>query len=983
MALQNPPNRRQLLLAPVALLIVVLFTLLSVFASKYTDLLWFREVSRNSDADFTNVFSVRLQTQLILFFGYGALMALIVGLNIWVAHRIRPPYRPRSLEQQNLDRYRAAIEPRARSAFFAILAILALMSGSSGTSTWRVWQLWLNRQPFNVVDPVFGKDISYYAFTYPLYRQVTGFVFGAFFFALLASLATHYLFGGLRIQSEGEKVIPAARAHLSVLLGVLAALKAVFYWLDRDGMVFSTRGSVTGASHTDINARLPVLLLLVFAATLCSVLFFANLRSRGFLLPGVAFTLLVLSSIVLGFVYPAIVQTFRVKPNELKFERKYIDRNIDATRKAYGIDTVVMEEFKASANADLAGLTETDGTLDHVRLLDPTKLRATFEQLQAIRPYFGFAETLDIDRYTQADGTIQDYVVGVREGKLPAGQGRNWLNERVLYTHGTGFVAVPTDAVTADGKPDFAVKDIPATGFLKIDEPRVYYGELSPTYSVLNSPDTTEVDGLSDLSEGAGYRYTGPAGVPLAGVNKLLYAVRFREPNLLISGAAGGGAKIMYGRNPRDRVQEVAPYLKLDTDPYPAVIDGKITWIVDGYTTSAGYPYAQLTDLDDVTRDTTTAQQGQALPSERINYIRNSVKATVDAFDGSVKLYTWDDQDPVLRTWKKVFPGTVLDEAAMPAGVREHLRYPEGLFKVQRDLLQQYHVTNPDSFFSKQLDWAVPEDPSGERDAKNQLLKPEKQPPYYILLKRPGAEKPSFNLTSPFVFKNNLAAFMSVSSDEADYGAIRILTVPQTVSVQGPGQAGQAFLSDQRFSRDETQFTGGSSEVVYGNLLTLPVGEQLVYVQPIYVKSRDATAYPTLQRVLVGYGSKVGYGSTFAEALRDAVTQSTSGAQPAPAPDGGTVPSTAPTASGSVTSPPVSPTTPAPAPANVPSTVTEAVTEALAAEKAAQDALRQSPPDFTAYDVQQKRLRAALERIAQLTAASTAPSPSASTSTAP
>ncbi|MEO6712209.1 MAG: UPF0182 family protein, partial [Mycobacteriales bacterium] len=757
MALRTTPTRRQLLLAPVAATVVVLLALLSVISSKYTDLLWFREVSRTSAADYTGVFSVQLQTQLVLFFGYGLAMALIVGLNIWVAHRIRPPYLPQSLEQQSLDRYRSVIEPFIRPAFIGLLALLALLAGSGGAGAWRTWQLWINRQPFGVPDPVFGKDIGYYAFTYPLYRQVTGFLFGAFFFALLASIATHYLFGSIRVQTAGEKVTPAARAHISVLLGILAALKAVFYYLDRVGMVFSDRGSVTGASYTDINARLPVLLLLVVAASLCSLLFFANLRSRGFLLPGVASAVLVLSSILLGFVYPLIVQTLQVRPNELRYERQYIERNIKATRAAYGINAVQVAPFEAAGSAQLSELTETGGTLDHVRLLDPNKLKDTFEQLQSIRQYYGFAQTLDVDRYAGPNG-LQDYVVGVRESdlsKLPSAERGSWLNEHVLYTHGSGFVAVPTDAVTADGKPDFAVKDIPTTGFLTIAQPRIYFGELTPAYSIINSPTSGEVDGLSDLSQGAGYRYDGKAGVPMSGINRLFYAVRFRDPNLLISGAVGGDSKIMYGRNPRDRVEQVAPYLKLDSDPYPAVIDGKVIWIVDGYTTSAGYPYAERTDLDQITRDATTVNRtGQRLPSEQINYIRNSVKATVDAFDGTVKLYTWDEQDPVLKAWKKVFPQTVLDKASIPAGVLAHVRYPEDLFKVQRGLLERYHTEDPTTFFSRQQDWTVPVDPAGARGPNKLLIGKDKQPPYYVVLKQPGSEARSFSLTSPFAFKS-------------------------------------------------------------------------------------------------------------------------------------------------------------------------------------------------------------------------------------
>ncbi len=962
------PRPRAFLIVPVLILAFVLFNLLSVVAARYTDLLWFRDVSSTSKVGYTGVFSSLLRTQILLFFLHGVVMALIVGANMWIAYRLRPPYRPNSLEQQNLDRYRLIVEPRIRPAMAVVLTLIALMAGTGGAGSWKTWLLWVNRQPFGVEDPQFHKDIGYYAFSYPFYRHVAGFLFGAFVFATIVSVATHYLFGGIRLQSPGERIVPAARAHLSVLLGVLAAFKALFYYLDRYGLVFSTRGSVTGASYTDVNARLPVLFVLVFAATLCAVLFIANIRSRGFLLPGVAVSLLALSSIVVGFLIPLLVQTVRVRPNELRYERKYIDLNIKATQKAYGIDAVKYEEFKAGSSAGIEELRTAGGTLEHVRLLDPNKLKATFEQLQEIRPYFGFPETLDIDRYIGPDDKLQDYVVAVREADLkglPADRKGNWLNEHVLYTHGTGFVAVPTDAVAADGKPDFSVRDIPTAGFLKITEPRVYFGELSPDYSIVNSPDSAEVDGLSELTSGdGGYRYTGTAGVRLSGIRRLFYAMRFREPNLLISGAAGGKARVIYDRNPRHRVEQVAPFLKLDSDPYPAVVDGKILWILDGYTTSSGYPYAELTDLDALTEDATTDTRRVQQPAEKINYIRNSVKATVDAFDGSVKLYTWDEQDPVLKVWKKAFPGVVLPKDQMPAGVRAHLRYPEDLFKVQRGLLARYHVTDASTFFSRQQDWLVPNDAAGPRDGDDKLLNPVAQPPYYVMLEEPGSERRSFSLTTPFVFRENLAAFASVSSDQGDYGTIRVKTVPPSGSIPGPLQVANAFLADARFSRDQTQFSGGASEIIYGNLLTLPVGEQLVYVMPVYVKGKEASAYPTLQRVLVGYGNKVGYGETFEDALRDAVTQTTTGAPPTSAPTA-TAPPTA-TATGTATP---SPTAAAP----VPATLGAAVQEALNAEAAAQAALRASPPDFAAYDREQRRLRAALARIAELTQTTATP----------
>lgn len=957
------------MLAPVAATVVVLLMLLAGLAAKYTDLLWFREVSRISDASYTQVFSTVLRTKVLLFLVYAVVMAAIVGVNLWLAYRMRPPFRPNSLEQQNLDRYRLAIEPRLRLILLGVVGFLGLTAGAQGAGQWETWMLYVNRVDFGQTDPLFGKDISFYAFEYPFYRLIVGFVFSAFFFSLLLSLGTHYLFGGLRLQTPGEKVTSAARAHLSVLLGVLAALKAVFYLLDRYGVAFSERGSVTGASYTDVNARLPVLTVLIFAAALCAVLFIANLRSRGWLLPGVAIGLLVLSSFIGGFVVPLLVQQLRVRPNELKYESKYIARNIEATRFGYGIGDVEYAEFPAAANASLDELSKADTTLDNVRLLDPNKLKPTFEQLQEIRSYFGFARTLDIDRY-KVGGAGQDFVVGVREidlGGLSADQRGNWLNQHVLYTHGTGFVAVAADDVTTDGRPNFPAPGSPTTSAFKLDQPRVYYGELAPAYSVLNSPSTGENDGLTD--EQADYRYDGKGGVSLGGLNRVLYAIRFREPNLLISSAVGSNSKIMYIRNPRERVEHVAPFLKLDTDPYPAVINGRIQWIIDGYTTSAGYPYSQVKDLDEITRDTTTELREGRQPSERINYIRNSVKATVDAFDGTVRLYTWDDQDPVLKVWKNAFPGVVLDRSEIDKveGLQEHFRYPEDLFKVQRELIGSYHVTDTTTFFSGREEWEVPADPAGERDpSTRQLIEEDPQPPYYVMLDRPGGAA-EFSLTSPFVFrgKANLAAFASVSSEPDDYGKIRVLKVPLDLSVLGPGQAGNAFQSDERFSRDQTQFSGGGSQVVYGNLLTLPVGDNLVYVQPIYVQSRSGPTYPLLQKVLVGYGDQVGYGNTFDEALRDAVAA----ADGAPTqPDPGATPTPGTTAT------PTPGTTGTPAPP-LAGGLPEAVAEALAAEAAAQAALQKSPPDFVAYDAAQKRLRAALQRIAEHAKVTPSPTP--------
>jgi uncharacterized membrane protein (UPF0182 family) len=951
------------MLAPVAATVVVLLVLLAAFASKYTDLLWYREVGRTSESPYTRVFSTLLRTKVLLFLLYAVVMAAIVGVNVWVAHRLRPPFRPQSLEQQNLDRYRLAIEPHRRLILLAGMAFMGVTAGSQGASHWQTWLLYLNRVPFGVPDEQFGKDISFFAFEYPFYRLIVGFIFSAIFFALLLSLATHYLFGGVRLQYQGEKVTPAARAHLSVLLGALAALKAVFYLLDRWGLAFSTRGSVTGASYTDVTARLPVLTVLVFAAALCAVLFVANLRSRGWLLPGVAISVLVLSSFVGGFVVPTLVQQLRVRPNEIRYEAKYIQRNIDATLRAYQLDGMEKIAYAGTGKPAERDVVDDDGS-GSARLLDPNLLTPTFEQLRQQRNYYGFADGLDIDRY---DG--RDYVVAVREidhGDLESSQ-RNWLRERLIYTHGFGFVGAPTDRLGSQGEPAFVADD--AAPF-EVEQPRIYFGEMAPNYSVVGDPGTKEVDALAGEEESATFTYDGKGGVTLSGVNRLLYAIRFREANLLISSAVSGKSRVLYHRDPRERVAKVAPFLELDRDPYPAVVDGRIVWIVDGYTTSAGYPYAQLVSFGRATEDTTAAARRGGERGGRVNYIRNSVKATVDAYDGTVTVYAWDEDDPVLRAWRKVFPGIVRPKGDISSALAEHFRYPEDLFKVQRDLVQRYHVTDPSTFFNERDVWSVPDDPT----AQSRGIPAGPQPPYYQLLQLPGQDEPRFNLTAALTPRGQavktLAGFLYASSDPADYGKIRLLELPKDTQLPGPPQASNAFQSFPEASQQFTQLNAGGSKVRFGNLLTIPVRGGVVNVQPVYVESATggAAAFPLLRKVLVGYANGVGYGDTLAEALREALTT------PAGTP-GGPQPGATP---GATTSPtPTAPASPSPtATLPVGDTLQKAVADAVDAQRAAEAALQKDPVDWTGYGAAQERLREALQRIARLTETSPSPSPS-------
>jgi len=959
---------RPRLLAPVLGVIAVVLVLGAIAVSLYTDLLWFREVG------FSQVFATVLKTRLLLFISFGLLMALLVGANIAVAYRVRPPFRPMSLEQQNLERYRVAVEPFLRTVLLVVGAVFGLFAGLSAASRWQTWLLWRNSTSFGRTDPQFRRDISYYAMTYPFQRFVLGFLLTAVILSLLAAAATHYLFGGLRLQTAGDKVSPAARAHLSVLLGIVVLLKAVAYWLDRYGLAFSLRGVVQGASYTDVNSVLPAKTILVGIAVICALLFFANIVVRNILLPAGALALLVVSAVVIGGVYPAYTQQFRVKPNEVQRESPYIERNIQATRDAYGISEAKIEQYAARTDISQAALRGDVGTIPNARLLDPNVLGPTFSQYQSIKQYYGFNASLDIDRYT-VDGQTKDYIVAAREleqSRLSQDQ-RNWINLHLTYTHGNGFVAAPANTFdSSTGRPVFAVGNIPPSSPdggaspIEITQPRIYYGEQSPDYSIVDTAQA-EIDGPAGKSDAqATNHYDGTGGIALTSTaRKLLYALKFREKNFLLSSALTGSAKLMYIREPRARVQKVAPFLQLDKDPYPAVVGGKILWIVDGYTTSSGFPYAQQSIFGDVTADSTN--RGQGLPQRQVNYIRNSVKATVDAYSGKVTLYTWDEQDPVLKTWAKAFPGIMSKKSAVSPELAAHFRYPEDLFKVQREVLAKYHVLDAKAFYNKEDFWDVPADPATQANdvinssSTSSTINPNAsgpaQPPYYAVLQLPGVgAKPLFSLTSSFVARGNtnLSAFASVSSEPGTYGLIRVLQVPRNTVINGPGQVASLYEARQEISSALSLLRQGGSRVVLGNLLTLPVGGGLLYLEPVYTQASSGVQYPLLQSVIVSFGDKIVFQPTLGAALDALFGKGASGALPTASPGPG------PSAS--------------PAPAGT--DLAAAIAAADAAFAAGQQALKNG--DFAAYGKAQDDLRAALDRLGKLSPKSSAsPSPQA------
>jgi uncharacterized membrane protein (UPF0182 family) len=929
---------------PLVLTLIVMAVLLigfSLFAGIWTDRLWFNSLG------YGGVFTTLVWTKIGMFLVFGALMALAVGGNLWIAYRLRPVFRASSPEQANLDRYRDVITPLRRILLISISLVFALFAGGSASGKWRIYLLWQHRQSFGKSDAYFHKDIGFYVFTLPWLHYLVDFAITALILGLLAALVVHYVYGGIRLQARTGKVSGPAQAQISVVLGVLVLLKGADYYLDRFDLTSAGGGLVTGMTYSRDHATLPAKNILMAIAVICALLFFATLWRRTWSLPTIGFGLMVLSAILIGGLYPAIVQKFQVQPNEAAKEAPYIQKNIDATRAAYGIKDTRATPYSGTSPDSAATLRSAANTTAGVRLLDPNVVSPTFQQLQRNQGYYQFPSTLDVDRYT-VDGQEQDTVVGMRELNVGGIRDNNWINDHFKYTHGYGIVAADGTDVTSGGAPVFTESDLPATGKLGGDkdyQQRIYFGEQTKQYSIVDGP-THELDYAGRTGETT-TRYSGSGGVSLKNpVTRAAYAVSFGEPKILYSGAIGKDSKILYNRTPKERVEAVAPWLTIDGDPYPAVVGKHLEWVVDAYTTTNSYPYASRTTLGDTTADSLTDNQRTVVAHQNeVNYIRNSVKATVDAYDGTVTLYQWDTKDPVLKTWMKAFPHTVRPKADIPKDLLAHLRYPQDLFKVQRQLLTTYHVTNAQQFYSGSQAWQVPDDPTATTG------KP--VPPYYLGLKMPGRSQKDFSLTTTFTpnGQDNLSAFMAVDADasSSDYGTIRILRLPTSPTVDGPKQVQAKINSSNEAAAEinELKQYGSGSKVEYGNLLTVPLNGGLLYIEPVYV--RGQLNYPLMRKVAVVYGNSTGYQPTLSQALDD-VFKVKGGTTPPPT-------ATPPPTTG--TSPPTTTGTPPPA-SRDDTAIQQALADAQSAYDAGQKAMQKG--DWGAYGEAQKKLANALKR---------------------
>jgi uncharacterized membrane protein (UPF0182 family) len=906
-------SRRGRVTMAVLAVVVVLFSVFDQIIDLFADLLWFREVG------YTSVFFGVLKTRALLFGLFGVVAGLVVAGNLYLAYRKRPLLRPHSPEQQALDRYRIVLLPRIGTWITLGAGLVGLLSGLSAQARWQDWLLFVNSQPFGKEseDPQFGVDAGFYVFEYPFWRYLIGVGFTVVVLSLIGALALHYVFGGVRLQGAGDRMTTAARIHLTTLVAIFVALKGAAYFLDRRALTLTHNESgkldLWGGGYADINALLPAKEILAWISIVVAlaILVFSNAGARNLLWPGLSLGLLALSAVAIGGIYPAVVQSFTVNPSPLSKESPYIKRSIESTRLAYGLDQVKVAQYPGNNDAPPANLATDQETKSTIRLLDPNIVGPTYTQNQQVRGFYEFKTRLDIDRYT-VNGEVQDYVVGVREINYQSKSvNTNWQNRHTIYTHGYGFVAAPANRVVCNGQPYFVSGFLgdqnsqqqsngtercsSQTDLIPADQPRIYYGEQMSEYAIVgktNGADDAEFDRPSG-AEGAPYvTYGGEGGVEIGSFwRRMLYATYFRETNYLLSNVFNDNSKLLYVRDPVARIHKVAPFLTLDNDPYPAVVDGKVIWILDGYTTASTYPYSQVIDWKDVTRDTQT--QDQVFPEARqdVNYVRNSVKATVDAYTGEVVLYAFDDKDPVLKAWNKAFGGSLVKpRKEISPELMDHFRYPEDQFKVQRDLLSRFHVTNPNGFFSGDDFWQVPKDPAQQESGLN-------QPPYFLLAKFPGQERPTFQLTAAVTPRNreNLAALITGSYLDGR-PRLNVLQLPTDTLTSGPGQIWQKMTTTPAINNQLALFKQDNSQPVHGNLLSLPVGDGMLYVEPLYVQNRNINTQPLVRKVLLAYGKYISYTDTLDEGLQDLVRQSSvaqgtgnqqQGQQPGETPQGG------------------------------------------------------------------------------------------------
>ncbi|HZA75082.1 MAG TPA: UPF0182 family protein [Acidimicrobiales bacterium] len=871
---KNGRRGRTLLIVGVVLAFILLTSLRGI-AGFYTDYLWFDSLGQTGV--WRGVLGAKLSLALIFMAGF----FLLAWSNLIIADRIAPPYRLSGPEDELLERYHDIVDDRMGWVRIIICVLLAIIAGSGVSSEWNSWVLFTNGGDFGIEDPQFHNDIGFYVFRLPFLSFVVDWLFASLLIVIIVTAVAHYLNGGIRVQPPSPRVTPQVKAHLSVLLAVLALIKTADYWLQRFELTTSTRGIVDGASYTDVQAQLPALNLLVLISLCAAALFVFNIFRRGWTLPAVAVGLWMFVAVVAGGIYPAYVQRFRVQPNESARERPYIERNIELTQGALGLDNVETQRFEPKTDPNEVQLTGAEPTVRNIRLWDPAARVSgqTFEQLQRIRNFYNIND-VDVDRYT-VNGQSTQMNVGVRTINPDGVPGDSWEAAHLAYTHGYGVVLAPSNAAEGN-EPRFTLGDIPQDDVegITVNQPGIYFGEDLDGYIVVNT-NREEIDFQDEEGDTQSTTYAGEDGVEANSlVRRAAFALRFGDLNPLISDFMTDDSRVVYVRDVVERVTKLAPFLHADADPYPVVVDGSVQWVVDLYTTTSRYPYAQMADTDQV-----SSSSGL---DHRFNYVRNSVKAIVDAYNGTVTLYVMDEEDPIIDAYRDAFPDLFSDEP-MPDALQAHLRYPEDLFRIQTAAYARYHLDDPDDFFNQDDAWRVARDPgTAGADPSTQVTNEQGQvtgaqapriAPYYQLLQLPNASgevsaEAEMVLMRPFVpFSEDdrtqrLTAFMAARMDPGHYGELVVYEMPPGDLPDGPGLAAAAIVADQNVARDQTELGQRGSEVLYGNLLLVPIDNALLYVQPFYVVPEAETRQiAQLERVIATFGEEVVIENTLQEAL--------------------------------------------------------------------------------------------------------------------
>jgi len=881
-------SRRPGALLLTLIILGVLVALFVLFTMVYTEVLWFNQLG------YQQVFWIENVTKAILFVVAGVLMAVVTWLALHLAYKHRPKNLAGQL-RRNVEQYQRQLDPIRRLVFVGAPILIGFFAGTAAMNGWEQVLLFFNQVPYGMEDPEFGLDLTFYMATLPMLSTVLSFLTSVVLVAGIAGIIVHYLYGGIRIEDgTGITVERPARFHILIFASLYMLLQGGRYWLKRYQTLQDQSGNWAGAMYTDVNAVIPTSTILSIAALLVIGLFIATMINGRWRLSIIGVAGFLVAALIAGSIYPFLIQEYRVSPTEQTMEAPYIERNIQYTREGYDVADVEYTPYAGETETEAGALEGESATTANVRLMDPNLLSETFGQLQQFRPYYSFPSTLHVDRY-EIEGEVRDTVLAAREINPPGDD--SWVNQHVIYTHGYGIVAADASEVGGGGRPQFLLSGIPTSGPLASEdeyEPRIYFGRNSPEYSVVGKEEG-EPDRERDRPQETGsdqdttYTFTGDGGPSVGNLfNRLAYAIKFGSTDLFLSQDVNSQSQILFDRDPVERVEKVAPYLEVDTNTYPAIVDGRIQWIVDGYTTSDAFPYSDQSQLESATTDALNVDPNLVL-SGQINYIRNSVKATVDAYDGSVTLYAWEPEDPLLQAWMKVYDNTVVPYSEMSAELLDHVRYPQDMFKVQREQLARYHVDDPADFYEANDAWSVPDDPTAGSEAGVKI------PPYYMTMQMPGQDEPAFQLTTPYIpqeregaaQRNVLYGFLGANGDAGtgedgvkaeSYGHLQMLELPRQTTTPGPGQAQNNFNSDDTVSRELNLLRQGASDVINGNMITLPVANGILYVQPVYVRSTGETSYPVLRKVLVAFGDEVGFADTFAEAL-DQVFEGDSGAE--------------------------------------------------------------------------------------------------------